>query len=107
MTSAGIGAEPCRILVVDDAPASVRVLEAMLSAQGYEVVTASGGRAALEQVVATSPDLVLLDIQMPDLDGYEVCRHLRQQPSSALLPVVMLTAAGTEERLTAIEAGAD
>ena len=95
------------VLVVDDASASVRLLSAILGAQDYKVVTATCGVEALERVAADRPDLVLLDIQMPDLDGFEVCKRLRAESATAMLPIVMLTAGGGEERLHAIEAGAD
>ncbi|MEY2571035.1 MAG: adenylate cyclase, partial [Acidimicrobiaceae bacterium] len=100
-------ADPARILVVDDVPASVRLLEAVLTAHGYEVISAADGTEALSRVANDAPDLVLLDIQLPDIIGHEVCRRLRAEQATATLPVVMLTAAGTDERLAAIEAGAD
>src|ERR1043166_8891905 len=96
-----------RVLVVDDTPASVRLLTALLEAEGYDVVTASDGAEALARVADADPDLVPLDIFMPGIDGYEVCRALRADPATMVLPVVMLTSAGTDERLAAIEAGAD
>jgi adenylate cyclase len=96
-----------RILVVDDLPQNVRLLEAILTPRGYHVVAANSGREALERVAAESIDLVLLDILMPEMDGYEVCRALRAEPSTSFLPVVMITASGEQEKIAAIEAGAD
>lgn len=98
---------PC-LLVVDDIPANVRVLADMLTFSGYRVVTAGGGREGLEKVASEKPDLVLLDVMMPDLNGYEVCRAIRAAPASAMVPVVMVTALDAgEERVKGIEAGAD
>ena len=98
---------PSTILVVDDVPQNVRLLEAVLSANGYRVTAASSGAEALEKVRAELPDLVLLDIQMPELDGYEVCRRLRADPRSEFLPVVMITSSDSEVRVSALEVGAD
>jgi len=95
------------LLAVDDLPANVRLLDAVLSPRGYRVLGAGSGPEALALVAEHHPDLVLLDIVMPEMDGYEVCRRLRQDPSTAFLPVVMITASGDQERLLAIEAGAD
>ncbi|HVH50541.1 MAG TPA: response regulator, partial [Gaiellaceae bacterium] len=95
------------ILAVDDVPQNTRLLEAVLTAHGYEVVSASSGADALERVKTHAPDLVLLDIEMPGLDGFEVCRRLREDEATAFLPVVMLTSHFTEVRVEAIEAGAD
>ena len=99
--------DPARILVVDDVPENVRLLEAVLEAHGYEVVSATDGHAALELAVSTKPDLVLLDVLMPQPDGYTVCRRLREHDETAVLPVIMLTASEGSEKTTAIEAGAD
>ena len=96
-----------RILAVDDVPENVRLLEAVLAAHGYEVVSATDGRAALELAVSAQPDLVLLDVLMPQPDGYAVCRRLREQEETAVLPVIMLTASEGAEKTMAIEAGAD
>jgi adenylate cyclase len=96
-----------RILAVDDVPQNTRLLEAVLTGHGYEVVSASSGAAALEQVVTETPDLVLLDIEMPGLNGYDVCRRLREDAATAFLPIVMLTSHQSEVRVDAIEAGAD
>jgi adenylate cyclase len=96
-----------RILVVDDVRENVRLLEALLSARGYDVVSAADGMAALEQVASSAPDLVLLDVQMPPPDGYEVCRRIRADESTRMLPVVMLTAELGAEKARGLEAGAD
>ncbi|HET9121534.1 MAG TPA: response regulator [Solirubrobacterales bacterium] len=96
-----------RILVVDDTPQNIKVLDAMLTPRGYEVIPAQSGDEALAKVAAERPDLVLLDIVMPGMDGYEVCRRLRSDPASTLLPVVMITASGEQEKVSAIDAGAD
>ena len=98
---------PGRILVVDDVRENVRLLEAVLEAHGYEVVSATDGHSALELAVSTKPDLVLLDVLMPQPDGYEICSRLRAQEETAVLPVIMLTASEGAEKTRAIEAGAD
>ncbi|MEY2567017.1 MAG: adenylate cyclase [Actinomycetota bacterium] len=92
---------------MDDTPASVRLLVAVLENEGYEVLTAEDGAEALRRVLQDKPDLVLLDLMMPVKDGYQVCQELRADPSTAFLPIVMLTSAGAEERVKALEAGAD
>jgi len=96
-----------RILVVDDVPENVRLLEAVLDAHGYDVVTATDGRSALDLSLSARPDLVLLDVMMPPPDGLAVCRQLRKQQATAVLPVIMLTASEGSEKTTAIAAGAD
>lgn len=96
-----------RILVVDDVAQNVRLLEAVLEAHGYDVVSATDGEAALNLVVSAEPDLVLLDVVMPQPDGYAVCRQIRAQEQTAMLPVIMLTASEGSEKTKAIEAGAD
>ena len=97
-----------RILVVDDQPESIRLLHAVLSPRGYSVDSVSSGAEALERFAAEpAPDLVLLDVVMPEIDGYEVCRRIRATPAKELLPVVMITASSGEEKLRALEAGAD
>jgi class 3 adenylate cyclase/CheY-like chemotaxis protein len=95
------------VLVVDDMPQNARLLDAVLSPRGYRVITAQSGEEALRRLDEEPPDIVLLDIFMPGLDGYEVCRRIRQQPETAFLPVVMITASGDQEKRRAIEAGAD
>ena len=96
-----------RVLVVDDQQPNIRLLDALLAPRGYEILTASSGEAALDQIATTPVDLVLLDIVMPGLDGYEVCRRIREQPETAYLPVVMVTASGEEQKVRSLEAGAD
>jgi len=96
-----------RILVVDDVPENVRLLEAVLVARGYEVLTANDGLTALELVDSEDPDLVLLDVMMPGLDGYAVCSSLRANDETAVLPVIMVTSSIGPEKTKAIEAGAD
>ena len=98
---------PATILAVDDQPQNLRLLDAVLSPRGYRVVTASSGIEALSQLEAAVPDLVLLDVVMPYPDGYEVCRRIRNDPATAFLPVVMVTASGDQEKIHSIEAGAD
>jgi len=99
---------PARILVVDDTPRNVKLLADLLAVKGYDVVTAASGAEALEQVASSHPDLVLLDVVMPGMTGYEVCRRMRDNPATKILPVVMVTALDpAEERIKGIEAGAD
>lgn len=97
-----------RILVVDDIPANVKLLEARLKAEYFDVVTASNGAEALEVCEGGKVDLILLDVMMPGMDGFEVCRRLKADPATAHVPVVMVTALdGLEDRITGLEAGAD
>ena len=96
-----------KILVVDDIPENVRLLEAVLVPRGYEVFPAMSGEEALKLVEEHDPDLVLLDVVMPGMDGYTVCRTLRANEDTALLPVIMVTSSIGPEKTEAIEAGAD
>ncbi len=96
-----------KILAVDDTPENLRLLEAILGPRGYELVTADSGTSGLEAVHREHPDLVLLDIIMPGLNGYDVCRRLRDDAATRFLPIVMITASGDQERVQALEAGAD
>lgn len=96
------------ILVVDDLPANTRVLEALLTREGYRVTCAANGEQALEEVAKERPDLVLLDILMPKVDGYEVCRRLKNDPATRLIPVVLVTGlTDTDSRIRGLEVGAD
>lgn len=97
-----------KILVVDDEPSIIDVLTRFLSREGYEVVTASNGREALERVTEVWPDLILLDVTMPELDGFSVCQRLKEDEKTALIPITMLTGLDDREHRTrGIEAGAD
>ncbi len=97
-----------RILVVDDEIYIVHILEFSLTMEGYEVATASDGEEALRKIEEDRPDLVVLDIMMPRLDGYEVCRRLRQSEDTATLPVILLSAKGRPvDREVGLEVGAD
>jgi len=99
---------PLRILVVDDEAINLKLVSRLLEMEGYEVITAQSGEASLRLIEQTPPDLALLDVMMPDMDGYELCRRLRQNPLTAGIPIVMLTALVDEnDRLKGIEAGAD
>jgi class 3 adenylate cyclase/CheY-like chemotaxis protein len=96
-----------KLLVVDDVPANAKLLNVLLRPHGYTVVTASSGTEALELVQTEEPDLVLLDVVMPGLDGYAVCERLRAEAATQMLPIVMITASAAQEKTRAIEAGAD
>jgi adenylate cyclase len=97
-----------KILVVDDTPKNVKLLADLLTVKGYAVVTAASGAEALKQVEAEKPDLVLLDVVMPEMSGYEVCRKIRENSATEILPVIMVTALDpSEERIKGLDAGAD
>jgi CheY-like chemotaxis protein/MinD-like ATPase involved in chromosome partitioning or flagellar assembly len=97
-----------KILLVDDDPKAVKLMGYILLKEGYEVVPALSGKEALELLDREKIDLVILDIMMPEMDGYEVCRRIRANPATAKIPVVMLTAkAMPEDRIAGYEAGAD
>jgi adenylate cyclase len=96
------------ILAVDDEPANLALLRKLLRHQGYDVAEATDGRSAIRQVVEASPDLVCLDVMMPDLDGIEVCQQLRRMPEHAGLPILLLTALNRpEDKARGLEAGAN
>jgi len=100
--------KPPRILIVDDIPQNVDLVRSLMRAEGYEVASASNGLEALAQVASAPPDLILLDIMMPTLDGYAVCRRLKARHETRLVPIVLITALGDEaDKLLGIEAGAD
>ena len=97
-----------KVLVVDDTPLNVKLLGDLLGAKGYTVITAQNGEEALAKLAADVPDIVLLDVMMPGLSGYDVCRRIRENAQTALLPVVMVTSLDPQqERVHGIEAGAD
>ena len=97
-----------RILIVDDSAFNLKIASAALAPAGYDIITATNGREALETVETMQPNLVILDVMMPDLNGYDVCRHLRRKRGTMHLPIMMLTANDTlEERVNGFDAGAD
>jgi DNA-binding response OmpR family regulator len=97
-----------KILIVDDEPFNVDYLEQELEDFGYDTVSATNGQEALEKVASEAPDLILLDVMMPLMDGFTVCRRLKDNEDTRLIPVVMMTALGSvEDRVKGIEAGAD
>jgi putative two-component system response regulator len=97
-----------KILVVDDESQNVEVLRRLMTRLGYDVLAASSGESALQSVARDPPDLVLLDVNMPGINGIEVCRRLKADPATRLIPVVLITAlTASEDRIRGIEAGAD
>jgi two-component system, cell cycle response regulator len=97
-----------RVLVVDDVELNVKLLAAKLASEYFEVVSADNGAAALAMAEAELPDIILLDVMMPRMDGFEVCRRLKADPHTADIPVVMVTAlSDVADRLRGLEAGAD
>jgi two-component system cell cycle response regulator len=97
-----------RVLVVDDVDANVRLLEAKLTIEYYDVLTASDGSTAIRVAAAEKPDIILLDVMMPGMDGFETCRRIKADPASAHIPVVLVTALdGREDRIKGLDAGAD
>ena len=101
-------AEQPKVLVVDDTPHNVKLLADLLMARNYDVDTAASGEEALEKLPGFNPDIVLLDVMMPGISGYEVCEKIRSNPETLLLPVVLVTALdASEERVKGIQAGAD
>lgn len=97
-----------KVLVVDDTPHNVKLLVDLLGVKGYAVASAATGEEALAKLASEKPDLVLLDVMMPGLSGYDVCQRIRADPATALLPVVLVTSLDPEkERIKGIEAGAD
>ncbi|HEY8189324.1 MAG TPA: response regulator, partial [Micavibrio sp.] len=97
-----------RVLVVDDILPNVKLLEAKLSSEYYDVLTATSGEEALLKVQNDSPDIVLLDVMMPGMDGFEVCRRIKANPLVAHIPVVMVTAlTDSSDKVRGLQAGAD
>ncbi len=97
-----------RVLVVDDILPNVKLLEAKLASEYYDVLTATNGPDALQKVKEQSPDIVLLDVMMPGMDGFEVCKQIKADPATAHIPVVMVTAlTDSADRIKGLEAGAD
>src|SRR5215470_2590711 len=100
--------EPSRILIVDDTPANLHILQLRLAASGYEILTASDGEGAIAAARQHHPDLILLDVMMPKMDGIEVCRQLRADSSLPFIPIIMVTAkADSRDVVAGLEAGGD
>src|SRR5512143_3289842 len=99
---------PARILVADDNPDNRAIFEARLAAHGHDVLTAGDGEEALLLARTKQPDLILLDVTMPRMDGIEVCRRLRADPDLPFMPIIMITArANSQDVVAGLEAGAD
>ncbi len=97
-----------KILVVDDEPVLVETIDYNLKQAGYQVITAADGASALEAARRETPDLIILDIMLPEMDGLEVCRQLRRESNTATTPIMMLTAKGDEiDKVVGLEVGAD
>jgi DNA-binding response OmpR family regulator len=97
-----------KILIVDDEEVLVDTIAYNLEQAGYQVITAADGHSALEAARSESPDVILLDIMLPGIDGLEVCRQLRREPTTATTPIIMLTAKGDEiDKVVGLEVGAD
>src|SRR5437867_11719257 len=97
-----------KILVVDDVPDAVELVEFNLKSAGYEVVTAADGSEALKKARAHSPDMIVLDLMLPEVDGLEVCKILRRDSATSAIPIIMLTAKAAEiDRVLGLELGAD
>ncbi|MBI5842061.1 MAG: response regulator [Chloroflexi bacterium] len=99
---------PTRILVVDDNEMNLKLVSATLQTEGYQVTTARDGREALESIKKQPPALAILDVMMPDMDGYTLCRHFRREPSTATIPIIILTALNqVDDKIKAFDSGAD
>ena len=97
-----------KILIVDDDVDSLKLIGMMLQRQGYEIVAASNGQQALARAHADQPELIILDVMMPDMDGYEVCRRLRHNSATQAIPIIMFTAKTlVDDKVAGFEAGAD
>ena len=97
-----------KILIVDDDPETVRLVKLMLSRQGYSVITANSGKQALDLLHAEHPDLILLDVMMPEMDGFQVTRQLRSNPKTTDTPILIFSAkAQVDDKVAGYEAGAD
>lgn len=100
--------KPKSILIVDDEARNIKLIKGMVMSELYDIATASGGQEALDYLKSHQPDLILLDVMMPDIDGFEVCRHLKQDEATQGIPILMVTALmEREHRVKAMEAGAD
>ncbi len=108
MAKGGLGELPAKILVVDDEPNLLRLIRYALEGEGYEVTTAENGVQALKAVETGRPDLLVLDVMLPDMSGLEVCQRVRSLPGGGELPIVMLSAlTQLGDRVRGLQSGAD
>ena len=99
---------PKKILIVEDDPSFSRAINHIIEKEGYDVITASNGMAGLRMAKEESPDLMILDVMLPGLDGFEICSQLRQNPETENLPIIMLSAKGQEiDKTTGLKVGAN
>jgi len=99
---------PKKILIVEDDPSFSRAINHIIQKEGYDVITASNGMAGLRMAKDENPDLLILDVMLPGLDGFEICHQLRQEPLTENLPIIMLSAKGQEiDRTTGLKVGAN
>ncbi len=97
-----------KILIVDDVPENVDLIEAYLSLEPYDVITANSGKEAIQKLKEDKLDMILLDVMMPEISGYDVCKIVKSDPETQFIPVLMLTALSElEDRIKGIDAGAD
>jgi two-component system, OmpR family, alkaline phosphatase synthesis response regulator PhoP len=97
-----------KILVIEDDPATSRLVDYSLRHEGYQVISASNGLEGLRKAISESPDLVILDVMLPGMDGFEICHRLRSEPATAQLPILMFSAKAQEiDKDTGIKVGAD
>ena len=108
MARAGDGSTMAKVLIVEDVPENRDMLERRLSRRGFEIVLASDGLQAIDLAERERPDIILMDMNLPEIDGWEATRRLRSEPRTAALPIIALTAHGMEgDREKALEAGCD
>ncbi|OGO17592.1 MAG: hypothetical protein A2Z15_08485 [Chloroflexi bacterium RBG_16_50_11] len=99
---------PKKILIVEDDPSFSRAINYIVQKEGYDVITASNGMTGLRMAKEEKPDLLILDVMLPGLDGFEICNRLRQDPQTAKLPIIMLSAKGQEaDKATGLKVGAN
>ena len=99
---------PKKILIVEDDPSFSRAISHIIEKEGYDVITASNGMAGLRMAKDENPDLLILDVMLPGLDGFEICHQLRQDPQTEKLPIIMLSAKGQEiDKTTGLKVGAN
>jgi two-component system, OmpR family, alkaline phosphatase synthesis response regulator PhoP len=97
-----------KILVIEDDPATLRLVDYSLRHEGYQVISASNGLEGLRKAIGESPDLVILDVMLPGMDGFEICHRLKSEPATAQLPILMFSAKAQEiDKDTGIKVGAD